>query len=69
MIGLLADAIGRARKCGGHLPAAGIRADVVEGFSAIGGGEAPGVRLPSGGCDDHASRDEAQSRCARSVRQ
>ena len=48
MIALPADAIARrAEALIDRLGAAGVRADVVEGFSAIGGGSAPGTRLPT----------------------
>jgi L-seryl-tRNA(Ser) seleniumtransferase len=48
MIALSADAIGqRAEGVAERLSAAGVRADVVEGFSTIGGGSAPGTRLPT----------------------
>ena len=46
MIALTADAIGRrADALAERLSAAGVRAEVVEGFSTIGGGSAPGSRL------------------------
>ncbi len=48
MIALSADAIGRrAEALAIQLAAAGMNASVVEGFSAIGGGSAPGARLPT----------------------
>jgi L-seryl-tRNA(Ser) seleniumtransferase len=48
MIALSADAIGtRARTLADRLAASTIQADVVDGFSAIGGGSAPGRRLPT----------------------
>ena len=48
MIALSADAIGRrAEALADRLSAAGIQADVVEGFSTIGGGSAPGTQLPT----------------------
>ena len=48
MIALTADAIGRrAQALAERLSDAGIRADVVDGFSTIGGGSAPGTRLPT----------------------
>ena len=48
MIALTADAIGRrAQRSAERLSDAGIRADVVDGFSTIGGGSAPGTRLPT----------------------
>jgi L-seryl-tRNA(Ser) seleniumtransferase len=48
MIALPADAIARrAQALVDRLSAAGLRADAVEGFSAIGGGSAPGTRLPT----------------------
>ena len=48
MIALTADAIGRrAHALAERLADAGIRAEVVDGFSTIGGGSAPGTRLPT----------------------
>jgi L-seryl-tRNA(Ser) seleniumtransferase len=48
MIALPADVIGRrAEALAVQLAAAGMNASVVEGFSAIGGGSAPGARLPT----------------------
>ena len=48
MIALSTDEIGRrAQALADRLSAASIRADVVDGFSAIGGGSAPGRRLPT----------------------
>jgi L-seryl-tRNA(Ser) seleniumtransferase len=48
MIALTVDAIARrAQALADRLSAAGLRADAVEGFSAIGGGSAPGTRLPT----------------------
>jgi L-seryl-tRNA(Ser) seleniumtransferase len=48
MIALTADAIGRrAAALVERLSEAGVRAEVVDGFSAIGGGSAPGTRLPT----------------------
>ena len=70
MIGLSADAIGRrAEVLAGHLAAAGIHADAVEGFSAIGGGSAPGARLPTRLVTITLPATRLESRCARSVRQ
>jgi L-seryl-tRNA(Ser) seleniumtransferase len=48
MIAMSADEIGRrANTLASELAAAGIHADVVDGFSTIGGGSAPGTRLPT----------------------
>jgi L-seryl-tRNA(Ser) seleniumtransferase len=48
MIALTADAIGRrAQGLAERLSASNIRADVIDGFSAVGGGSAPGRRLPT----------------------
>ncbi len=48
MIALSTEEIGRrAQALTDRLSAASIRADIVDGFSAIGGGSAPGRRLPS----------------------
>jgi L-seryl-tRNA(Ser) seleniumtransferase len=48
MIALSTEEIGRrAQALADRLATASIRADIVEGFSAIGGGSAPGRRLPS----------------------
>ena len=46
MMALTADAIGRrAQALVERLSTAGVRADVVDGFSTIGGGSAPGSKL------------------------
>jgi L-seryl-tRNA(Ser) seleniumtransferase len=48
MIALTTDAIGRrAQALAERLGDAGVRAEVVDGFSTIGGGSAPGTRLPT----------------------
>jgi L-seryl-tRNA(Ser) seleniumtransferase len=48
MVALSADAIGRrADALSARIAAAGILADVVKGFSTIGGGSAPGTTLPT----------------------
>jgi L-seryl-tRNA(Ser) seleniumtransferase len=48
MIALSSEAIGRrAHALAERLAAASIHADVIDGFSAIGGGSAPGRRLPT----------------------
>ena len=48
MIALTADAIGRrAQALAERLGVAGIRAKVIDGFSTIGGGSAPGSTLPT----------------------
>ena len=48
MIALAPDEIGRrAQALAERLSHSSIRADIIDGFSAIGGGSAPGRRLPT----------------------
>ena len=48
MAGLAAEAIGaRAEALAGGLRAAGLTASVIDGYSTIGGGSAPGSELPT----------------------